>query len=110
MNRLAAVTLTACLGVIGLAPTCSPTSPSEIDRDRAIALARPQVKFEVESIDAERATENGRPVWRVTFHGKQYDAGLPGLRPITIVVLDRRTGEIVSVAMSASRVDRTPSA
>ena len=83
-----------------LAVTCpGPTHVSEISREQAIQIAQPQVSFEPESIDDERVTSAGRAVWRVTFRGR-----LPGQPPMLfetrIVEVDRRSGEIVSVARS----------
>ena len=75
------------------------THRAEITRERAIELARPHVSFEPRSIDAVAAEEEGRPVWRVTFRGRP-----PGpdhaMGEFQEIVVDRRTGEIVALAMS----------
>lgn len=71
---------------------------AEIPRERAIALARRHLKFESRSVEAEKTEEQGRPVWRVTFHGAP--VGQVPFGDVLIVVLDRRTGEVVSIAMS----------
>ena len=70
---------------------------TEITRERAIELARSRVSFQPESIEAERAFESTRPVWRVTLRGR-LPGQPPGLFETVIVEIDRRTGEIVSVA------------
>ena len=78
---------------------CSPTSPSaEITRDRAIELARQHVSFEPTSTAAEMDSRQGRPVWVVTF--RRADGSHGGLGQFAVVSLDRRTGELVTVAMS----------
>ena len=72
---------------------------SEITRERAIEIVRPQVKFEPLSIDAVAEEDEGRPVWRVTFRGRP-----PGpehaMGEFQEFLVDRRTGDIVSLSMS----------
>jgi peptidase YpeB-like protein len=70
----------------------------EISRERAIELARQHVEFEPGKVEAVKDDEEGRPVWRVTFYGKGVSATHPG--EVMIVVLDRKTGEVVSLGMS----------
>ena len=71
----------------------------EISRERAIEVARTQVKFQVKSVIAKKATDNGHPVWRVTFRGEPV-SGAPPMSEIMIVLVNRKTGEIVSIAQS----------
>ena len=73
----------------------------EISRQRAIEIARrhADLDFEVREVIAERAVEQGRDVWRVTFRGDPPGPGHP-LGHLQVVSIDRRTGELVSVAMS----------
>jgi hypothetical protein len=54
-------------------------------------------------VRAERATDQARPVWRVTFEGKPYGPDLPGLYPTLIVLVHRESGEIVSIAKTPER-------
>ena len=72
---------------------------AEITRERAIEIVRPQVKFEPLSIEAVAEEDEGRPVWRVTFRGRP-----PGpehaIGEFQEFLVDRRTGEIVSLSMS----------
>lgn len=75
------------------------SSKKEISRQRAIEIARSHVKFKPKSIKAEKATENGRPVWRVTFRGEPVGK-VNKIGEIMIISLHRFTGEIVSVAQS----------
>ena len=88
--RLAAlaVVATACI---------RPLQGNEITRERAVEIARGQVSFKPDSIEAVRTTSGPRAVWRVTLRWR-----LPGQPPMlfeTVVVeIDRRTGEVVSVA------------
>ena len=60
-----------------VAVTC-PAGPidSQLTRDQAIDIARQEVSFEPESIEAELSTSDARAVWRVTFRGR-----LPGQPP-----------------------------
>lgn len=71
----------------------------EIGRDRAIEIARAQVSFQPDNVVAQRTGSGGRAVWRITFRGR-----LPNQPPLlfeTIIVeVDRRSGEVVSVARS----------
>ena len=71
----------------------------EISRGRAIEIARGQVSFPLDRIEAVKSTSGGRDVWRVTFHGRL--PGQPSLLFETMVVeIDRHSGEVVSVARS----------
>ena len=49
-------------------------------------------------MEAEKADEEGRPVWRVTFYGPNVSQVHPG--EVMIITLDRHTGEVVALAMS----------
>jgi len=75
----------------------STTNPAEISRDRAIEIARKQVTFAPTSIEAQKGSSAGTPIWRVTLRGR-----LPGQPPLLfetrVVEIDRRTGAVVSVA------------
>ena len=71
----------------------------EISRERAIEIARQHLTFEAQSVEAEQATEQGRPVWRVTFRGQPMSPTRQ-MSEILIVAIDRKTGEMVTIAMS----------
>jgi hypothetical protein len=91
--------LLTLLTLVALPACSSPTSPtSEITRDRAIELARQHVSFEPTSTGADKDSRQGRPVWVVTF--RRADGSHGGLGLFAEVSLDRRTGELVTVAMS----------
>jgi hypothetical protein len=70
---------------------------TEVTRDRAIAIAKAQVRFEPFEVNARRTRTNGRQVWRVVLKGR-----LPGQPPMlfetAIVEVDAVTGMLVSVA------------
>lgn len=83
--------------VLALALACTGPSEAEITRDRAIEIARQQIAFQPDSTEAERTASNGRPVWRVTFHGR-LPGQPPGLFETAIVDVDRSNGKIVSIA------------
>ena len=72
---------------------------NEISRERAIEIARAQVSFHSDSVKAVRTMSGAQAVWRVTFRGR-----LPGQPPLlfetVLVEVDRRSGEIVSIARS----------
>jgi len=87
------------LGLAGLGVTC-PSPSREITRERAIAIAQTNVSFDIVSVNAERFVDNGVRVWRVTLQGPPASPDHPLLRPILIVLVDARTGEIVSLAKS----------
>lgn len=87
------------LGVALLAACASPRGAGEeISEERAVELARQHVQFEPGKVEAVKDSEEGRPVWRVTFYGEGVSATHPG--EVMIVVLDRKTGELVSLGMS----------
>jgi hypothetical protein len=92
-----AVLLTLALLAL-LAACASQSTGEEISKERAIELARPHVEFEPGKVEAVKETEEGRSVWRVTFYGKGVDATHPG--EVMFVLLDRKTGEVVSLGMS----------
>jgi len=83
--------------VVSLAATCPDSSQAEISRERAIEIARSHVSFEPDSVDAVAVTAAGRDVWRVTFRGR-LPGQPPGLFETAIIEVDRRSGEIVSIA------------
>ena len=87
-----------CVGaVLSLAATCPDPSQTDISRERAIEIARPHVSFEPDGIDAVAVTSAGRAVWRVTFRGR-LPGQPPGLFETAVIEIDRRTGEVVSIA------------
>ncbi len=83
-------------------PSNPPAQQTEITRERAIEIARKQVSFRPDSVDAVQVTSEGpgRPVvWRVTFKGRLPDQP-PDLFETRIVEIDVRTGEIAGGAMN----------
>lgn len=92
MSRTAAVVLlVSALGCASAAPR------GGISEEQAIEVASAQVKWKPFDVAARRTTSNGRDIWRVILKGR-----LPGQPPLlfetSIVELDARTGEIVSVS------------
>jgi hypothetical protein len=89
----------ARLIVIGLlAIACAhPPRTTEITRDRAIALARTQVKFEPFEVKARRTRTHGRAVWRVELKGR-FPGQPPMLFETAVVEIDAVSGGVVSVA------------
>ena len=80
---------------------CSPTSPSsQITRDRAIDLARQTVRFEPTNITATLDTVRGHPVWVVTLTRGDRSHGLGLFEEFAEISVDRKTGEIVRLAIS----------
>jgi len=86
------------LTLLVLAACASQSAGQEISKERAIEIARQSINFEPGRIEAVKETEEDRPVWRVTFYAKGVDATHPG--QVSFVVLDRKTGEMVSLGMS----------
>ena len=83
-----------------LALACaSGAKDEEISREKAIEIARQHLTFEAKSVDAEQATEQGRPVWRVTFRGKEPNPPHT-MGEFLTVTIDRKTGEMVTVGMA----------
>lgn len=92
------------LGILLLAPwmvlttACiHPSHTTEISRGRAVEIARAQVSFPPDSIEAIRTTSAGRAVWRITFRGR-LSGQPPPLFETVLVEIDRRSGEVVSLA------------
>ena len=96
MRRCPALHCLAAAAVLAVACP-GPASVSEISRERAIEIAQPHVSFQPESVEAERVTSAGRAVWRVTFRGR-LPGQPPGLFETAIIEVDRRSGEVVSIA------------
>jgi outer membrane lipoprotein-sorting protein len=76
----------------------SPELPNGISRERAIDIARQQVSFTPTSVDVATDTVQGQPTWAVTFRASDGSHG--GLGQFMKVWVDRRSGEIVSLARS----------
>lgn len=96
VSRLAII----CLCPLAFIAATCPAAPavSEITREQAIEIARHEVPFEPDSVQADRATrDDGRPTWRVTFRGR-LPGQPPGLFETMVVEVDAQTGDIVSLA------------
>jgi hypothetical protein len=100
--------LTLAMAIAVMGALCEPhtkstdSKPTEISRERAIEIARAEVRFSADSVEAVqvRSEVPGNPtVWRVTFKRRLPDAP-PGLFDMRIVEIDVRTGRIVSVSIS----------
>jgi hypothetical protein len=100
--------LAFAIGATGARCNTPPSNPpstqqtAEISRERAIEIARKQVSFGPDSVDAVQVTSEGpgRPVvWRVTFKGRLPDQP-PGLFETRVFEIDVRTGEIVAGSMN----------
>ena len=78
---------------------CNPVeNQTKITRDRAIEIARKDLSFKPDTVEAVQLTEEQRQIWRVTFKGRLPDQP-PGLFETVTVDVDANTGEIVSAAM-----------
>lgn len=97
MAPLRRVAFVCAVLLTSLASTCAGPSASEITRERAIEIARSQISFTPDAIDATRTTSAGRSVWQVTFR-RSLPGQPPGLFELLIIEIDRITGEIVSIA------------
>lgn len=84
--------------VLALGITCSgPSQGTEISRERAVDIARSQVSFQPDNIQADRTISGARAVWRVTLRGR-LPGQPPGLFETAVIEIDRRTSEVVSIA------------
>jgi hypothetical protein len=94
---MAGVVTLAVLSGVWLGSCAPRTGAAEISREHAVEIARREVSFEADRIEAIRATSGMTPVWRVTLIGR-----LPGQPPelfeTVVIEIDRRSGEIVSIA------------
>lgn len=96
-TTLKAAVLLVLLSVLA---SCAPRQAArEITREQAIEIARKHVQFEVKRTEAEQTTEENRPVWRVTFYGEPIGPS-HSIGEVSFVVIDRLTGEVVSLGMS----------
>jgi hypothetical protein len=83
--------------VIVFVTACAHLRATELSRDRAITIAKTQVRFDPFDVTADRMRTSGGTVWRVVLKGR-----LPGQPPMlfeTVVVeIDAITGSVLSVA------------
>jgi hypothetical protein len=88
-----------CLAIVALltADCASIVRPAEIARDRAIEIARGQVRWAPFESAAVKTQASGRTVWRVTLKGR-----LPGQPPelfeTAVVDIDAASGAVVRIA------------
>ena len=81
-----------------LAMAC-PAGPleSQISREQAIEIARQELSFEPDSMEAVLSESRERPLWRVTFRGR-LPGQPPGLFETVIIEVDARSGDVVSIS------------
>ena len=70
---------------------------SQLTRDQAIEIARREVSFAPDSVEAVLSESEERTVWRVTFRGR-LPGQPPGLFETMIVEVDAATGQVVRIA------------
>jgi peptidase YpeB-like protein len=82
--------------VILFVTACAHLRATELSRDRAITIARTQVRFDPFDVTADRRRSSGGTVWRVVLKGR-----LPGQPPMlfetAVVEIDATTGTVLSV-------------
>ena len=83
------------LALIAVACPAGPVD-SQITREQAIEIARREVSFEPDTVEATISRLEGRDVWRVTFRGK-LSGQPPGLFETVIVEVAAQSGSVVSV-------------
>ena len=76
---------------------CAHRPTTEISREHAIEIARREISFQPDSVDAVRAMSGAAPAWRVTLRGRLPNQP-PGLFETVVVEIDRRNGDVLSVA------------
>ncbi len=69
---------------------------SDVSREQAIEIARQEVSFQPDSVEAVLFTSEEQTVWRVTFRGR-LPGQPPGLFETIIVEVDAGSGEVVSI-------------
>ena len=87
-----------CLAIVALTAGCaSAARPAEITHDRAVTIARAQVRWVPFESAAVNAHASGRKIWRVTLKGR-----LPGQPPelfeTAVVDIDAVSGAVVRIA------------
>ena len=70
---------------------------SQISREQAIEIARQELSFEPDSMEAVLSESRERPLWRVTFRGR-LPGQPPGLFETVIIEVDARSGDVVSIS------------
>ena len=84
------------LALLALAcPSGDPSVPG-IAQDRAIEIARQELSFEPDSVEAELLTSEARHVWQIVFTGR-LPGQPPGLFETMIVEVDAASGKVVSI-------------
>lgn len=83
------------LALIAVACPAGPVD-SQITREQAIEIARREVSFEADSVEATLSSSEGRAVWRVTLRGR-LPGQPPGLFETVIVDVDAQSGSVVSI-------------
>ena len=78
---------------------CAHPHATEVSRERAIAIARTQIRFEPFDVTARRTRVSGRPAWRVVLKGRLPDQP-PMLFETAVVEIDASTGLVLSVSKS----------
>ena len=91
--------LIVAIAVAATGAVCNPIKSTDVSRERAIEIARQDIKFTVDSVEAIQTTSEGRVVWRVTIKGRLPDQP-PDLFETRIYDIDAQSGEIVSVSTS----------
>jgi uncharacterized membrane protein YkoI len=86
----------SALLVLAVACPVSPVEP-QITREQAIEIARQEVSFQPDSIEAVLSESGERPLWRVTLQGR-LPGQPPGLFETVIVEVDARSGDVVSIS------------
>ena len=86
----------APLLLLALACPADPVE-SQLTREQAIEIARQEVSFQPENVEAVLSEANGRPVWQVTFRGR-LSGQPPGLFETMVVEVDASSGNVVSIS------------
>ena len=68
----------------------------QVSEEQAVDIARRQVLFEVEAVDAEMTADADPPVWRVTLRGRLPGRSVFDFEEATVTV-DAVTGDVIGV-------------
>ena len=87
------------MAVVATGAVCNPIKTTDVSRERAIEIARQEISFTIDSVEAIQTTSEGRVIWRVTIKGRLPDQP-PGLFETRIYDIDAQSGKIVGLSTS----------
>lgn len=68
----------------------------QVTEEQAVDIAKRQVLFEPEAIDAEMSSDEAQPIWRVTMRGRLPGQSVFEFESATVVV-DALSGDVLEI-------------